>query len=124
VTGAADGRLADAERIRRLEDRGRDFPFYRGWPVALSGPQWLLVLAGVLGALLVVAFPPAVLNSGLARMVPALLLARAAPAAGVCRSSSSSPPASTRPLQPGSSTVVPVGSTTSAGPAIRWPAVS
>ena len=74
MIGVADGMLAVAERIRWLEDPGRDFPFYRGHPVALSGPQWLLVLAGVLVALLVVAFPPAVLNSGLARMVPALLL--------------------------------------------------
>jgi hypothetical protein len=42
--------LADAERIRRLEDPGRDFPFYRGWPVALTGRQWGLVLAAVLVA--------------------------------------------------------------------------
>ena len=75
MTGAADGRLADAERIRRLEDRGRDFPFYRGWPVSLSGPQWLLVLTAVLAAVLILAFPPAALSGGLGQWVPALLLA-------------------------------------------------
>jgi hypothetical protein len=67
--------VADAERIRRLEDPGRDFPFYRGWPVSLSGRQWLLVLAAVLVALLVLAFPPAALSGGLGQWVPALLLA-------------------------------------------------
>jgi membrane protease YdiL (CAAX protease family) len=75
VIGAADGMVADAERIRRLEDPGRDFPFYRGWPVALSGRQWLLVLAAVLVALLVLAFPPAALSGGLGQWLPALLLA-------------------------------------------------
>jgi hypothetical protein len=74
MIGAADGMLADAERIRRLEDPGRDFPFYRGWPVALSGPQWLLVLTAVLVGLLVVAFPPPALSGGLVQMIPALLL--------------------------------------------------
>jgi hypothetical protein len=29
MIGAANGMLADAERIRRLEDPGRDFPFSR-----------------------------------------------------------------------------------------------
>lgn len=75
MIGAADGMVADAERIRRLEDPGRDFPFYRGWPVALSGRQWLLVLAAVLVALLVLAFPPAALSGGLGQWLPALLLA-------------------------------------------------
>jgi len=75
VIGAADGLLADAERIRRLEDPGRDFPFYRGWPVGLSVRQWLLVLTAVLVALLVLAFPPAALSGGLGQWVPALLLA-------------------------------------------------
>jgi len=67
--------LAEAERIRRLEDPGRDFPFYRGWPVALSVRQWGLVLAAVLVALMVLAFPPAALSGGLGPWLPALLLA-------------------------------------------------
>jgi len=75
VIGAADGMLAEAERIRRLEDPGRDFPFYRGWPVALSVRQWGLVLAAVLVALMVLAFPPAALSGGLGPWLPALLLA-------------------------------------------------
>jgi hypothetical protein len=75
MIGAADGMLADAERIRRLEDPGRDFPFYRGWPVAFSVRQWGLVLAAVLVALLVLAFPPAALSGGLGQWLPALLLA-------------------------------------------------
>jgi hypothetical protein len=75
MIGAADGMLAEAERIRRLEDPGRDFPFYRGWPVALSVRQWGLVLAAVLVALMVLAFPPAALSGGLGPWLPALLLA-------------------------------------------------
>lgn len=75
MIGAADGRLAEAARIRWLEDPGRDFPFYRGWPVALSGRQWSLVLVPVLVALLVLAFPPAALRAGLGQWLPALLLA-------------------------------------------------
>jgi len=74
MSTAAMKTIGGAERIGWLEDPGRDFPFYRGRPVALSGPQWLLVLTGVLVGLIVVAFPPTVLTSGLARMVLALLL--------------------------------------------------
>jgi hypothetical protein len=74
MTAAAHDMAAGAERIGWLEDPGRDFPFYRGWPVALSYRQWLLVLAAVLVGLLVMLFPPAALTGGLAQMVPTLVL--------------------------------------------------
>jgi uncharacterized protein len=39
---------APVERLWRLEDPGGDFPFYNGTPVALSGKQWLFVMAAAL----------------------------------------------------------------------------
>jgi hypothetical protein len=40
-----------------LEDKGRDFPFYNGAPVALSGTQWLIVMAAIVVGFLILALP-------------------------------------------------------------------
>lgn len=40
-----------------FEDRGRDFPFYNGVPVLLSGKQWLFVVAMVAVGFLALALP-------------------------------------------------------------------
>jgi len=79
--------LAPTQRLGRLEDSVGDFPFYNGAPVAFSGWQWLLLMAGVVAgfAALVWAIPwPA---GPLGAMIPAVLfvaiplavLARVAP---------------------------------------------
>jgi uncharacterized protein len=65
--------LAPAQRLRWLEDPGRDFPFYNGAPVGLSAGHWLLVLAAVVAgfAALVALIPwPA---GPLGALIPALL---------------------------------------------------
>jgi membrane protease YdiL (CAAX protease family) len=51
--------VAPADRFRRLELPNDDFPYYQGWPVRISGPQWalvLVVLAAAFGFLLVSPF--------------------------------------------------------------------
>jgi uncharacterized protein len=48
--------VAPADRFKRLEYPNDDFPYYQGWPVWISGPQWalvLVVLAAAFGFLLV-----------------------------------------------------------------------
>jgi hypothetical protein len=75
------------ERFVWLEDSATDFPFYRGEPVAISGRQWLFVMAMVVVGSLASAWPiqwpagifwqfvPAALMLGL----PLLALAYVAP---------------------------------------------
>ncbi len=71
-----------------LEDKNRDFPFYNGAPVALSGTQWLIVMAAIAVGFLVLALPidwpggtllgplvPAVLMP----LIPMVALAQVAP---------------------------------------------
>jgi uncharacterized protein len=79
--------LAPSQRLGRLEDPVGDFPFYNGAPVALSGWQWLLVLAGVAAGFSAMLWPVAWPGGAWAPMIPALLfvaiplavLARVAP---------------------------------------------
>ena len=65
---------AASERLPRLEGSSGDFPFYNGNPVALSGGQWLLLMASVGVAFLLLAMP---INwqggSALGQFIPALL---------------------------------------------------
>ncbi len=65
--------LAPAQRLARLEDAGTDFPFYNGAPVAISGPQWLLVLAAVVVAYLLLVWPIPWPGGVLSPLIPALL---------------------------------------------------
>lgn len=45
------------QRLGRLEDPGRDFPFYNGTPVRVSGGRWLFVMVAVTLAFLLLALP-------------------------------------------------------------------
>lgn len=79
--------VAPAERLRWLEDSGRDFPFYNGAPVGLSGGQWLFVMAAVVAGFAVLVAPIPWPAGPLGAMIPAVLfpliplvaLARVAP---------------------------------------------
>lgn len=42
-----DGTPADEELIRSLERPGCDFPYYRGSPVSLNWPDWVIILAAL-----------------------------------------------------------------------------
>lgn len=48
---------ANAERFTRLEDPGKDFPFYNGAPVSVSAGQWLFVVAMVVVGFVVLVLP-------------------------------------------------------------------
>jgi uncharacterized protein len=72
VSGAA---ATPAERLGRLEDPNRDFPFYNGVPVALSGRQWGLVLAAIVMGFAVLVVPLPWPGGAVGAMVPAVLFA-------------------------------------------------
>jgi hypothetical protein len=84
VTGA----VVPAQRLGRLEDPGRDFPFYDGVPVPLSAGQWLFVMAAVAAGFAVLVLPIPWPGGAVGALIPALLfpaiplaaLARVAPA--------------------------------------------
>lgn len=61
-------------RFSWLEDPGRDFPYYRGQPVALTAGQWLIVMAAVAVGFAAVALPIAWPGGMLGSFVPAILL--------------------------------------------------
>jgi len=65
--------LAPAQRLGRLEDPGRDFPFYNGMPVSLSARQWLFVMAAVAAGFLVLVAPIPWPSGPLGAMIPAVL---------------------------------------------------
>jgi membrane protease YdiL (CAAX protease family) len=79
--------VAPAQRLGRLEDPAGDFPFYNGAPVALSGGQWVFVMAAVAAGFLVLVVPIPWPGGPLGALIPALLfpaiplaaLAQAAP---------------------------------------------
>jgi membrane protease YdiL (CAAX protease family) len=65
--------LAPAERLRWLEDPGRDFPFYNGAPVGLSAWQWVVVMAAVAAGFAVLVAPIPWPAGPLGAMIPAVL---------------------------------------------------
>jgi hypothetical protein len=65
--------LAPAQRFGRLEDPGRDFPFYNGTPVGLSAWQWLFVMAAVAAGFLVLVLPIPWPAGPLGALIPAVL---------------------------------------------------
>ncbi|MCE2917882.1 MAG: CPBP family intramembrane metalloprotease [Rubrivivax sp.] len=67
--------VASGERLERLEDPGRDFPFYNGAPVGLTGGQWLFVMAAVVAGFAVLLAPIPWPGGPLGAMIPALLFA-------------------------------------------------
>jgi uncharacterized protein len=79
--------LTPAQRLRWLEDPGRDFPFYNGAPVGLSAWQWVLLMAAVAAgfAALVAPIPwpagplGAMIPAVLFPLIPMLVLAKVAP---------------------------------------------
>jgi membrane protease YdiL (CAAX protease family) len=79
--------VAPGQRLGRLEDPGRDFPFYNGAPVGLTGGQWLFVMAAVAAGFAVLIAPIPWPAGPLGAMIPAVLfpliplaaLARVAP---------------------------------------------
>ena len=79
--------LAPAERLRWLEDPGRDFPFYNGAPVGLSAWQWLFVMAAVVAGFAVLVAPipwpagplGAMIPAALVPLIPLVALAQVAP---------------------------------------------
>ena len=66
-------RPAPSERLAWLEDPDRDFPFYAGAPVALSGAQWLFVMAAVAAGFAVLVAPVSWPAGPLGPLIPALL---------------------------------------------------
>ena len=65
--------LAPTERLRWLEDPGRDFPFYNGAPVGLSAWQWLFIMAAVVVGFAVLVAPIPWPAGPLGAMIPAVL---------------------------------------------------
>ena len=65
--------VAPSQRLGRLEDPVGDFPFYNGAPVALSGGQWLLVMAAVVAGFLVLVLPIPWPAGPIGAWIPALL---------------------------------------------------
>jgi uncharacterized protein len=73
MTPATPNMLTSAQRLSRLEDPGSDFPFYNGFPTAISGLQWLFVVAMVVVAYMVLVLPFPWPAGGLGALIPALL---------------------------------------------------
>jgi len=74
--------IPEQERIALLENPGRDYPFYRGEPVLLTGKQWgvVLLLVALAFAILIASIPWPFGAFG--QLVPALLFP-AIPLAGL-----------------------------------------
>jgi uncharacterized protein len=67
------GPLAPDQRLPRLEDPVGDFPFYNGAPVAISGRQWLFVMAAVVLGFLALVLPIPWPGGPWGAMIPAVL---------------------------------------------------
>nr|WP_295077575.1 CPBP family intramembrane glutamic endopeptidase [uncultured Roseateles sp.] len=65
--------LPPAQRLRRLEDPGGDFPFYNGEPTAISWLQWLFVLGALAAGFLVLVLPIPWPGGALGALIPAIL---------------------------------------------------
>jgi uncharacterized protein len=87
MTHATTDTLTPAQRLPRLEDPDRDFPFYNGAPTAISGLQWLFVVAMVVVSFAVFVLPipwpagafGALIHAVLLPVIPLLALAYVAP---------------------------------------------
>jgi uncharacterized protein len=62
-----------AQRPPMLEDPGRDFPYYNGAPTAISGLQWLFIVATVVVAFLVLVLPIPWPMGAVAALIPTIL---------------------------------------------------
>ena len=59
--------------MRLPENPGRDFPFYNGQPISLTGGQWLLLLGLVAGSFALLIAPIAWPGGTFGAFVPAIL---------------------------------------------------
>lgn len=64
---------ASTDRFNRLEDAGTEFPYYTGSPTAISSAQWLIVVAAVAVAFLLLALPIDWPGDALGPWMPAVL---------------------------------------------------
>jgi membrane protease YdiL (CAAX protease family) len=67
--------VTEGGRLAWLERDGDDFPFYNGRPVALTGAQWLVVMAAVAAAYGVLLFGGFVFSGRVLSFVPVLVYA-------------------------------------------------
>ncbi|MFN0186105.1 MAG: type II CAAX prenyl endopeptidase Rce1 family protein [Aquabacterium sp.] len=65
--------VAPDQRLWRLEDPVGDFPFYNGAPAAITGSQWLFVMAALVAGFLVLVLPIPWPGGPLGAMIPAVL---------------------------------------------------
>gem|GEM_PF-266233 len=74
LTSAAAPDVPDDERFNWLEYRNRDdFPYYRGWPTAITTSQWRIVFASVVVAFLVLSFGLDAFKGDAASFIPRIL---------------------------------------------------
>ena len=64
--------MAPSQRLGRLEDPGSDFPFYNAAPVAVSGAQWLFVMAALVVGFVILVAPIAWPGGPLGALIPAV----------------------------------------------------
>ena len=70
---SGESQVSAEDRFERFEYPGRDFPYYNGSPVRISGAQWLFVLAMVVVGFLALVVPFPVYAGDLGQFVPAIL---------------------------------------------------
>jgi membrane protease YdiL (CAAX protease family) len=73
MTFTMQAQATSGERFKRLEDAGRDFPYYNDAPTTITTAQWLLVLVAVVVAFLLLALPIDWPGDAIGPWIPALL---------------------------------------------------
>lgn len=64
---------SESDRFSWLERQGDDFPYYQGLPVAISGGQWMLILAAVVIGFAILVSPPAIAKGPVSGLIPIAL---------------------------------------------------
>lgn len=72
---AKESTVATAEERLPLEPRGRDFPYYRGGPCAISSSGWLMILASVAAGFVALVTPLPFADGPLSGWLRAILFA-------------------------------------------------
>lgn len=65
---------AESNPFLRLEDSGKDFPFYNGAPVPVSGRQWLFIIGMVAVGFLAITLPLPWPKGAFGQLLPAILM--------------------------------------------------
>jgi uncharacterized protein len=73
MTTHTSSQLTPSQRLSWLEDPNSDFPFYNGAPIAISGLQWLFIVAMVVVAFLVLVLPISWPKDAVGALIPAIL---------------------------------------------------